>query len=228
MSDLRSKVIRLAHARPDLRPALLPLLKESATRVAGKPHEWLLNNPEANRLFNAILGEARKVDWEPYMERAAVKILEGDYKPSGERKVESVETIPSVWNPQHDGIDGVPGNWIQDMYANKRNPYSPRRLGTLNAMLENPLIKRLTDQYIEAAEKTGVDADEAAYQLDERANIILTSRYPEKIFMDLHVENSDAVARAVKEIQRYDPHYQAELARLDVDVWDDRPGRSRY
>jgi len=30
MSDLRSRVIRLAYARPDLRPALLPLLKEAA------------------------------------------------------------------------------------------------------------------------------------------------------------------------------------------------------
>ena len=29
MSDLRSKVIRLAHARPELRPALLPLLKSA-------------------------------------------------------------------------------------------------------------------------------------------------------------------------------------------------------
>lgn len=30
MSDLRSRVIRLAHAKPELRPALLPLLKEAA------------------------------------------------------------------------------------------------------------------------------------------------------------------------------------------------------
>lgn len=30
MSDLRSRVIRLAHANPELRPALLPLLKEAA------------------------------------------------------------------------------------------------------------------------------------------------------------------------------------------------------
>lgn len=31
MTDLRSKLIRLAHARPDLRPALIPLLKEAAS-----------------------------------------------------------------------------------------------------------------------------------------------------------------------------------------------------
>lgn len=30
MSDLRSRIIRLAHAKPELRPALLPLLKEAA------------------------------------------------------------------------------------------------------------------------------------------------------------------------------------------------------
>ena len=33
MSDLRSKIVRLAHARPDLRPHLLPLVSE---RVAGR------------------------------------------------------------------------------------------------------------------------------------------------------------------------------------------------
>lgn len=32
MTDLRSKVIRLAHSRPELRPALLPLLKEAAPK----------------------------------------------------------------------------------------------------------------------------------------------------------------------------------------------------
>lgn len=30
MTDLRSKVIRLAHARPELRPALLPLVKSAS------------------------------------------------------------------------------------------------------------------------------------------------------------------------------------------------------
>lgn len=228
MSDLRSKVIRLAHARPDLRPALLPLLKESAPRVAGKPHEWLLNNPEANRLFNAILGEARKVDWEPYMERAAVKILEGEYKPPFGPKVDSVDTIPSIWNERHPrGIDGVPGDWIQNMYENKKNPYSPRRLGTLNVMLENPRIKRLIDQYIEAAEKTGVSADEAADQLDERAYIILADSHTPKIFMDLDVENSDAIARAVEEVKENDPHYQDQLAREDFILRNNTPVLAR-
>lgn len=35
MSDLRSKIIRLAHANPELRPHLLPILT-SAVRVAGR------------------------------------------------------------------------------------------------------------------------------------------------------------------------------------------------
>ena len=38
MSNLRSKVIRLAHARPELRPALLPLLKEAAPRPKKDPN----------------------------------------------------------------------------------------------------------------------------------------------------------------------------------------------
>lgn len=44
MTSLRSKVIRLAHARPELRPALLPLLKEAAyprTEVKFRDREGL-------------------------------------------------------------------------------------------------------------------------------------------------------------------------------------------
>lgn len=40
MSDLRSKIIRLAHQQPALRPHLLPLLKEAASKVAAGPLSW--------------------------------------------------------------------------------------------------------------------------------------------------------------------------------------------
>jgi len=33
MSDLRSRLIRLAHAKPELRPDLLPLLKQGAKQL---------------------------------------------------------------------------------------------------------------------------------------------------------------------------------------------------
>jgi len=36
--ELRKKLIRLAHAKPELRPQLLPLIKEAGEKVAHKPH----------------------------------------------------------------------------------------------------------------------------------------------------------------------------------------------
>jgi len=38
MNDLRTKLIRLAHAKPELRAQLLPLIKEAGEKVAHKPH----------------------------------------------------------------------------------------------------------------------------------------------------------------------------------------------
>ena len=44
MSDLRSKLIRLAHANPELRGDLLPLIKESKTARAVNPDTTSWNN----------------------------------------------------------------------------------------------------------------------------------------------------------------------------------------
>jgi predicted DNA-binding WGR domain protein len=38
MNDLRTKLIRLAHEKPELRAQLLPLIKEAGEKVAHKPH----------------------------------------------------------------------------------------------------------------------------------------------------------------------------------------------
>jgi len=46
MTDLRAKLIRLAHAKPALRPALLPLLKEAAkapVKLKGKKLDALIS-----------------------------------------------------------------------------------------------------------------------------------------------------------------------------------------
>lgn len=42
MSDLRNKLIRLAHAKPELRKHLLPILKEANTRMPRNADEWQL------------------------------------------------------------------------------------------------------------------------------------------------------------------------------------------
>lgn len=48
MTSLRSKVIRLAHAKPELRPHLLPLLKQSAEEglLAGRRWDGSKANPD--------------------------------------------------------------------------------------------------------------------------------------------------------------------------------------
>ncbi len=56
MTDLRSKVIRLAYARPDLRASLLPLVVGTPPRVAKHQDHSLA----ASKLFNAIVGEVKR------------------------------------------------------------------------------------------------------------------------------------------------------------------------
>ena len=52
MSDLRNKLIRLAHQKPELRPHLLPLLKSAAppgeAANDGKVYEVMTSNPQAS------------------------------------------------------------------------------------------------------------------------------------------------------------------------------------
>ena len=203
MSDLRSKVIRLAHSRPDLRPALLPLLKESAPRVAGKPHKWINPEPaqlypEATQLFNRILGEARKVDWESYMIPVAIEILE---------KTHYYEDIPDNNNRKL----GIGGDRLQDIYENKSLPFGAQRgTGTINVLLENPRIKGLIHKYVEAAEKTGVSALDAAAWLDEKAWSIFVNIPNPIIFDELTFDDHDVLRLMVEEIKENDEEYQAE------------------
>jgi hypothetical protein len=46
MSDLRSKIIRLAHANPELRKDLLPLLKEAVPMVSNYDINGYFNSPQ--------------------------------------------------------------------------------------------------------------------------------------------------------------------------------------
>jgi len=176
MSDLRSRIIRLAHSRPDLRPALLPLLKESASRVAGKPHKWLLDNPEANRLFNQILGEVRKTDWEPYLVALSLEILENS----------EIDDLPRT----QDGELGISGEYMQYLYEKRKDPFNVRmNSGTINFMMEAPRIKSLIFKYIEAAEKTGVSARDAADELDQTAFNVFVDVPNPIIFKDFPFED---------------------------------------
>ena len=55
MSNLRNKLIRLAHAKPELRKDLLPLLTE---KVVGKTAEWkVLSEREASSLASDLVDD---------------------------------------------------------------------------------------------------------------------------------------------------------------------------
>jgi len=56
MASLRSKVIRLAHAHPELRPHILPLLKEAAVKMQGKDHHVKAANLVLTFTYNPELG----------------------------------------------------------------------------------------------------------------------------------------------------------------------------
>ena len=72
MSDLRSKIVRLAHARPDLRPHLLPLVTD---RVAGRGVA-IDDLPEAEELRDGFRRLTRVWASEADAERALHILLE--------------------------------------------------------------------------------------------------------------------------------------------------------
>ena len=56
MSDLRSKLIRLAHQNPELRADLLPLLKEAGSKEASGDGliEYVLPRGEVERVYHSL------------------------------------------------------------------------------------------------------------------------------------------------------------------------------
>ena len=68
MSDLRSKVIRLAHAKPELRSHLLPLLKEAAVEYAPTAY-WMRRRGKIILVFNPEYD----AQGEPIVERSDVR-----------------------------------------------------------------------------------------------------------------------------------------------------------
>jgi hypothetical protein len=87
MSDLRNKIIRLAHANPELRPHLLPLLKEG-TQEKSALREMSLDEIEAvlqkehrvmvesiNRAENAVAAMSQAVITNPMAKEKVLPVL---------------------------------------------------------------------------------------------------------------------------------------------------------
>lgn len=73
MSELRNKVIRLAHSNPKLRKHLLPLLKQSSQRWTNKTvaKNMLINDHARNTILTYIAHEKSRgrVEIEPHTEK---------------------------------------------------------------------------------------------------------------------------------------------------------------
>lgn len=81
MTTLRSKIIRLAHEKPALRPVLLPLLQESSTKRAMYDDDEVVDKPsfpkpgtDAHKLFRKLQALFVRQGLEPRRGR------EGDFK----------------------------------------------------------------------------------------------------------------------------------------------------
>jgi hypothetical protein len=82
--SLRSKVIRLAHQRPELRSHLLPLLKEASTSIydmswydVSKPTR---QNPKMEGLYQKALAKMRKSPWlRKYVKETGKRRVEESY-----------------------------------------------------------------------------------------------------------------------------------------------------
>lgn len=62
MSSLRSQLIRLAHQNPDLRPQILPLLKEAETKTAALPENVVDTDFLKRHVRNVYNGIGHAVD----------------------------------------------------------------------------------------------------------------------------------------------------------------------
>ena len=62
MSDLRSKLIRLAHQNPELRADILPLLKEAGSKEAGGDGliEYVLPTGEIEKAYRNLLKDDKQ------------------------------------------------------------------------------------------------------------------------------------------------------------------------
>lgn len=114
MSDLRTKVIKLAHQNPELRPVLLPLLREAADKTATEfsskeaLEKYLKDHPKADR-------NKHKVKQEYHPERPHAEIV---------KEVKELDTKKKVLNhvktlePKHqERFHKVLGE-IKDNYKN--------------------------------------------------------------------------------------------------------------
>lgn len=73
MSNLRNKIIRLAHSKPELRKHLLPLLKEKSMKLASSKHwnvVWVRNYDKslADRIKKSSAGKEYALEFEGVFE----------------------------------------------------------------------------------------------------------------------------------------------------------------
>ena len=98
MTKLREKIIRLAHANPELRKDLLPLLKQSAVKEAGKTF------PADKGLCNRL--EQDPMDWgraEYFEDTGMHKMKVVDY---------SSQTLANKCTWEIEGKSSVVFNWV--------------------------------------------------------------------------------------------------------------------
>ncbi len=114
MSDLRTKVIKLAHQNPELRPALLPLLREgmdkTATEFKSKEalEAYLKAHPKADR-------NKHKVKQEYYYERPQKEVDKEVAALDTKKKVlDHVKTL----EPEHQKRFHEVHSQIKDNYKN--------------------------------------------------------------------------------------------------------------
>jgi hypothetical protein len=101
MSNLRNKVIRLAHQNPDLRPHLLPLLKEASKGQAKAVIQSILKSLDLNGLDLEDCVDAVQLDsqWQAFLEsqykiefKKSYKLLSNAYSRDNIRAFQ--ETFP--------------------------------------------------------------------------------------------------------------------------------------
>jgi len=116
MSDLRSKIIRLAHVSPELRPHLLPLLKEGGRQKKPRKTFSMRTTADGFVLKDKVSGKSTTHKVNPYW----LKSLRGGYM--GARDMDDVGVLEGLLQKLDKGIKAFKKPLSQQMHVPKGHP----------------------------------------------------------------------------------------------------------
>jgi len=196
--QLRSKLIRLAHARPELRAELLPLLTKQAVA---------LMTPEATAKAKSLLALLKKMGWPVYGWTPTELLYHRDIGLGSSRKDWTLLQVEvSHWDPAG----------LIEMYGSESDPTVQRRFQQIAAKYGKPYTT------VEDLRATVLEAEENELNMREAQAKKIASMFPQgttKITVMHTPLNPDSKTYAILDLEiKVSAFFQAKLAAADKKV----------